>query len=455
MLILTQLNGVFPEEAHLVFRMCFGHKNEDKDNRRNNILLQFIKWCLKHKHYEYARSTHASQIYESVLHILDKDIYGDWQNFDTLTISSVPLEGKDRLLQVNSLRKPLHCGGLHDDPTRIKYYDMATDRVLVGRPARWFMYVINNNPSTQDLPEQVKNYLGEQFAAMWIAYSNSQNGTSGLTLQYGSNESDFRHIYESDNALGNFHSCMMDDERYYYYKCVDATAAWLEDRHGNMVARCVIFNKVRVVDDDTKTYRLAERQYASDEFSINHNYVDTDKLKRILVDMLIKENLIDGYKSIGVDCHATQSYHSNDGTMLDARGKLYIDVDTDILLSNDGVTSYQDSFIYFDPKTKRAYNNDLWPYTFRLDTNDTDVIPYDDYHHEYTLSYCVQCINSFGHFVNCSEDRLEDFTFVEGLYVHDGYLLTYLRKLWLLYGRERRYEIKEYENDASRLVFLD
>ena len=47
----------------------------------------------------------------------------------------------------------------------------------------------------------------------------------------------------------------------FYADAVDATAAWLTDSDGYMVARCVIFNDV--MDCDTgDTFRLAERQYA-------------------------------------------------------------------------------------------------------------------------------------------------------------------------------------------------
>lgn len=79
---------------------------------------------------------------------------------------------------------------------------------------------------------------------------------------------------------------MTDKDYYYFYMdSVNASAAYLTDEDDMVIARCIIYNEVK--DQDGNKWRLAERQYASDE---------NDILKRALIDALIKGGYIDGYK---------------------------------------------------------------------------------------------------------------------------------------------------------------
>ena len=85
---------------------------------------------------------------------------------------------------------------------------------------------------------------------------------------------------------------MVDRKLHYFYtNSVDASAAYLINEEGKVTARCVIYN--RVTDQNGKIWRLAERQYATDE---------NNTLKRALIDALIKGGHIDGYKKVGAGC---------------------------------------------------------------------------------------------------------------------------------------------------------
>ena len=88
---------------------------------------------------------------------------------------------------------------------------------------------------------------------------------------------DFKRIYSSDCCEGDFYSCMVDKGYHNFYKySVNASAAYLENEEGKVIARCIIYNEVE--DQDRKIWRLAERQYSSGTNEI---------LKRALVDALM------------------------------------------------------------------------------------------------------------------------------------------------------------------------
>ena len=76
------------------------------------------------------------------------------------------------------------------------------------------------------------------------------------------------------------------DYYYFYMDSVDASAAYLTDEDDMVIARCIIYNEVK--DQDGNKWRLAERQYASDE---------NDILKRALIDALIKGDTLTVTKS--------------------------------------------------------------------------------------------------------------------------------------------------------------
>lgn len=114
----------------------------------------------------------------------------------------------------------------------------------------------------------------------------------------------------------------------FYTDSVDAKAAYITDGHGLVIARAVLFTNV--TDQDGKKWRLLERQYSSG---------GNDTLKRLLVEKLIQENHIDGYKAIGASCNEPDAFVSLDGSSLAGRK-----FEIDCRLDKEDILSYQDSF---------------------------------------------------------------------------------------------------------------
>lgn len=306
------------------------------------------------------------------------------------------------------------------DTKAVRYVNAENRRVFKMKAGKFITSCIESQQISAALPEQVKRWIGEEFARDWQAYAEEKIGErDSLTLYVGSDSRDFEDIYDSDECVGNFGSCMVDaSQSDFYYDSVNASAASLRNADGKIVARCIIFNDVK--DRDGKTWRLAERQYASDENNV---------LKQILVNKLIEEGLIDGYKRVGVDCHDNRNYVANNGDSLrdrkfSIRCSLY-----------DGDTlSYQDSFKYYDNHAGIAYNYPSDSYTDELDTTDCyfnashydeewseyeeqwideDEAVYDDYHHDWMNPYNAEDAIFNGNDIQIHCERTEDFVWSE------------------------------------------
>ena len=197
----------------------------------------------------------------------------------------------------------------------------------------------------------------------------------------------------------------------FYKDAVKASAAYLRNDEGKIVARCVIYNEVHEEGSD-KIWRLAERQYSTNQDNL---------LKRALVEALIREGYIDGYKQVGFDCHNAKGFVDVYGNSLENKD-FWIDCD----LETYELLSYQDSFKWYDISKRRAYNFSDVYYDYCLDTTDgsidgeEDDQNYDDYHDEYTDSDTVAVIYH-GMEMSCSEARLEDFVWIESeeTYYHE------------------------------------
>lgn len=82
----------------------------------------------------------------------------------------------------------------------------------------------------------MENWLCEEFSLEWKAYSVGKIPQHTLYV----NE-DFERIYTSDFLEGNFGSCMVDKEYFYFYKnSVKAKAAYLENSDGKVLYLFVI-----------------------------------------------------------------------------------------------------------------------------------------------------------------------------------------------------------------------
>ena len=166
----------------------------------------------------------------------------------------------------------------------------------------------------------------------------------------------------------------------------ETKAAYLENEDGRIIARCVIFTEAH--DQNGKVWRLAERQYAEE---------GRDFLKRCLVDALIDGGYIDAYKRVGVDCHKTTAYVDIEGNSLQHL-KFSIECKLEFSQNPDDawdsgkchILSYQDSFKYFDPYKKIAYNSEPDDYSniFMLDTTNCYLEGnWDDYHECWCRDY--------------------------------------------------------------------
>lgn len=315
------------------------------------------------------------------------------------------------------------------DTKSVRYINSERDnRVFKMKAGKFITSCLDSLPFTEILPEQVKRWIGEEFARDWQVYAESCIGESTLTLHVGSDESDFKTIYDDNLYKGDFHSCMGGADQYSFYSdAVDASAAWLTDSDGMIVARCVIFNNV--TDEDGKTWRLAERQYSSDMDEV---------LKQTLVDRLIKEGLIDGYKRVGVDCHNNRNFVANNGESLIAKR-----FSIECRLCDGDTLSYQDSFVYYDYNKDIAYNdyydeyytnelnvtdhyfyhshdNEKWS-NYSQEWIDGNVAEYDDYHEDWMhQDDAVEAIYR-GSEINIHSNRTCDFVWskAEGCYIYE------------------------------------
>lgn len=349
-------------------------------SRKNKILLamlknrRFFRWWLRTRAYVEKYGTCGKEYLDSV----------DYLNADTMDglktfvrfmlydmtasyrhickdVSYVPgnkFEFKEIGYVIYSLNlKPDVMNGIcADGDTRaIRYVNTERDnRVFKKKAGKFITSCIEEHACTAMLPEQVKRWIGEEFAREWQSYAESKCSTAKFTLCV---DSDFKSIYDGSVCLGNFHSCMEDKDYWTFYRdAVNASAACLTDEDGYIVARCVIYNEVR--DFDGNVYRLAERQYSTD---------CDDVLKQVLVDRLIAGGYIDGYKRIGAGCNDADAFVANDGTQLSDR-ILYIDC----RLSRNDTLSYQDSFKYYDESEGRAYNDEDGCDHVDMDLSDTD-----------------------------------------------------------------------------------
>lgn len=307
------------------------------------------------------------------------------------------------------------------DTKSVRYVNTERDnRIFKMKAGKFVTACLEDLPCTNILPEQVKRWIGEEFAREWQAHAEKKIGDrNDLTLHVGSDIKDFCRIYDDSEYSGDFHSCMAGESQYEFYRyAVDASAAYLTNKNDYIVARCIIFNDVR--DEDGKTWRLAERQYSTDQDNV---------LKQILVNKLIDEGLIDGYKRVGVDCHDNRNFVANNGDSL--AGKRFSIVCN---LDEDDILSYQDSFVYYNRNERVAYNYDTCTYTDELNTTDRifhadhegeeysyyseewiddDEAVYDDYHEDWMYSRNAVEALYHGRSIKIHYDRTEDFTWSE------------------------------------------
>lgn len=293
----------------------------------------------------------------------------------------------------------------------VKLEDDGRERIVKSKAGKLFRSLALETDFGQKLPAEVLNYLCEQFTLKWRAYSASQVPDVELHI-----DDNFKDIYDSDCCLGDFGSCMVNEGQHLFYEnAVNASAAYLTNANGDIIARAILFNEVW--DEDNNKYRYLERQYSCDSNEI---------YKQLLVNKLIAADKIDIYKQVGAGCRDSRLIVDKNGVSL--RNKVF---HIKCALYNEDTLSYQDTFKYYDYDSHTAYNASCVYYTDELSTTDSRFYRegkkkrYDEYNDEYTTSDLVPVYYN-GREMSCSEDRLDDFYYIEnfngGMYVHDSCL---------------------------------
>ena len=183
----------------------------------------------------------------------------------------------------------------------------------------------------------------------------------------------------------------------------ESGAAYITDKTGLIVARSILFTDV--TDQDGKKWRLLERQYSSE---------GDDVLKRLLVDKLIQEDYIDGYKVIGASCHDANSFVDVCGNSLSDR-KFEIDCELEL----EDTLSYQDSFKWYSYNQNKAYNYENSGTSYNLDTTDLNLYGDDDEddgewdaYHQYYCDDTRLCYRN-GREIRVDVENLDDFIWIE------------------------------------------
>lgn len=275
-----------------------------------------------------------------------------------------------------------------------RYYNVERESIFKMKIGKMYKHFCEMSEFGRHLPESVILYLCEEMTQRWMAEAQSRCEDYELYV-----DDDFARIYDSSYCDGDFGSCMVDDDNYHFYEnAVDAKAAYITNKKGCIIARCVIF--LKATDRNGKVWRLAERQYSSDGDEV---------YKRLLVHALIKGGHIDGYKKVGAGCHDPKLWMDvNDNPIADPRFSIPCS------LSSGDYISYQDSFKWYDYDAQTAYNYETAGCTRNLDTTDVyfEGGNYDEWHEEYTDDELV-IVYSGGSSYTCSEDSLASFRWVD------------------------------------------
>lgn len=301
-----------------------------------------------------------------------------------------------------------------DDTKCIRYCNQNKNgQVFKMKAGKFLQSLIEETEFGRNLPREVVIYLLEEFSLEWQSYANAAQNEYKLVV-----DRNFYKIYASEFCIGSFGSCMTDkDHDNFYNTSVEAHAAYLEDKNGNIVSRCIIYDEV--YDEDDKLYRLAERQYST-----------SDNLKRLLIDMLIREKRIDCYKAIGAACSEATNIIDTNGKSL-SHMKFRITCE----LSMEDDLSYQDTFKWYDMCNYVAYNYNHPDANYDLATTDRNLYGdqdeegddddddfYDSYHNQYCSS--VEIVYVHGTQQTCDTDDLDDFVLIEGNYHHEDDVIT-------------------------------
>lgn len=304
---------------------------------------------------------------------------------------------------IDSEKYPAIMGVCEDGSTNaVRILNKENDRVQKIKCGKYIKHICEE--VLLDAFDDVEiNKICEAFAFDFGVYAGKY--AQSYTLFVSDELEDFEKIYNSSNYINgcSFGSCMQNKGYHTFYKFVDASAAWLENAEGKIVARCVIYNKV--YNDNGECFRLAERQYASEEIN-----------KHKLIDALIEGKYIDGFKRVGAGCGDAWAFVDVNDEDLQGREDLYVEIfDFDPC---DDVVSYQDSFKYLNSYEEKIYNDDCVNYDYELDITDGYL---ESEYCDYTEENCRSTVEAYyhGRWIRVNEEIIEeDFRDIGGEYYH-------------------------------------
>ena len=386
------------------FKARFGLEKRDNGTvaRKNRILLghlknpALLKYCREHNDYTllhiYDMAALQKKVFEAVLKSGENDEKLPYR---------VELIGKT---YYSSRYQTDESKGVYEDldKSSVRYVNIERNRIFKMRAGKFMRELILETEIGKLLSPSVVNWIaGDIFTQQWCTYTYGYTPEIELHVN-----DDFRSIYDSDCCKGNFDSCMVDKDRTsFYHDAVKAKAAYITDKTGLIVARAVLFTDV--TDQDGKKWRLLERQYSSG---------GDDILKRLLVDKLIQEKHIDGYKIVGASCHEANAFVDTEGNSLSDR---MFEIDCE--LDEEDTLSYQDSFKWYSYSRNKAYNYGNSNSSYNLDTTDLNLYgdtddeedggEWDAYH-QYYCDDTRLCYRN-GREIWVDSDNLDDFVWIE------------------------------------------
>lgn len=386
------------------FKARFGLEKRDNGTvaRKNRILLGHLKnpallrYCREHNDYTLLHIYNMADLQKKVFEAIIKSGENDGKlPYRVELIGRTYYSSRYQTDESKGVCEDLDKGS-------VRYINVERNRVFKMRAGKFMRGLILETEIGKLLSPSVVNWLaGDVFTQQWCTYTYGYTPEIELHVN-----DDFRSIYDSDCCKGNFGSCMVDKDRTsFYHNAVKAKAAYITDKTGLIVARAVLFTDV--TDQDGKKWRLLERQYSSG---------GDDILKRLLVDKLIQEKHIDGYKIVGASCHEANAFVDTEGNSLSDR---MFEIDCE--LDEEDTLSYQDSFKWYSYSRNKAYNYGNSNSSYNLDTTDLNLYGDTDDEEEggewdaYHQYYCDDtrlCYRN-GREIWVDSDNLDDFVWIE------------------------------------------
>ena len=338
-----------------------------KDRKLFHWWLGFKEWCDRtgnkylYEDCDYLRATNTDDLKAFTKSMVSCLVHNDPDNDDTLYRIHFGNDFRYVLYSTTLSLDGLNGICTDGDSKSIRYENIERGRTFKMKAGKFITRCIEEcRISREYMPEQLKRWIGEEFARDWQVYAE-QRVSNDYTLHV---DDDFEAIYDSDRCLGDFGSCMTDKGHHTFYRdAIKAKAAYITDEDDMIVARCIVYTDVW--DKNNNHYRLAERQYSSGQ---------DDVLKQILVDKLIKAGEIDGYKRVDASCHDNRNFVRNNGESMHDLS-LYIECN----LECGDVLSYQDSFVYYDYNGNTSCNNSSAHYDYELNSTDEYLEPDGNY----------------------------------------------------------------------------